>query len=90
VAYGVPVTPEILRRIEQAEDALRKLGFRQFRVRVHDDLARIEISPEEFPRALTPEMAGALAESLRQAGFTYATLDLQGYRQGSLNETLAK
>jgi uncharacterized protein len=90
VAYGVPVTPEILRRIEQAEDALRKLGFRQFRVRVHNDLARIEISPEELPRALTPKMVGALAESLRQAGFAYATLDLQGYRQGSLNEILPK
>jgi len=90
VVYGMPVTPEILRRIEQAEEGMRKLGFRQFRVRAHNDLARIEIAPEEMNRALTPEMAGALAESAKQAGFVYVTLDLQGYRSGSLNDALIK
>jgi len=90
VAYGIPVTPEILRRIEQAEEAVRQLGFRQFRVRAHNDLARIEIAPEEMGRALTPEMAGALARSARDAGFVYVTLDLQGYRSGSLNDALVK
>lgn len=90
VAYGIQVTPDILRRVEAAEAALRKLGFRQFRVRVHGDLARIEIAPEEMPRAWAPETARAMTESLRQAGFAYVTLDLQGYRHGSMNETLAK
>lgn len=90
VAYGTQVTPDILRRVEEAEAALRKLGFRQFRVRVHGDLARIEIAPEEMPRAWVPETARAMTESLRQAGFAYVTLDLQGYRHGSMNETLAK
>jgi pyridinium-3,5-biscarboxylic acid mononucleotide sulfurtransferase len=90
VAYGIQVTPEILRRVEDAEAALRKLGFRQFRVRVHGDLARIEIATEEMPRALTPETARTMAESLKHAGFAYVTLDLQGYRHGSMNEILSK
>ena len=76
--------------IEKGESALRELGFRQFRVRLHDQLARIEVAPEELPRALNPEMAAALAKSLKAAGFAYVSLDLEGYRQGSLNETLAK
>ncbi|HVH70754.1 MAG TPA: hypothetical protein VNB49_06565, partial [Candidatus Dormibacteraeota bacterium] len=71
------------------EAALRELGFRQFRVRIHDNLARVEISPDEMARALSQEMAAAVAERLKVAGFTYVTLDLEGYRQGSLNETLA-
>jgi len=87
--YGTEVTPERLGLIERGEAALRALGFRQFRVRLHDRLARVEVSPEEMPRALTPEMAAAMADRLKDAGFTYVTLDLQGYRQGSLNETLS-
>jgi len=87
--YGTEVTPERLGLIERGEAALRALGFRQFRVRLHDRLARVEVSPEEMPRALTPEMAAAMADRLKDAGFTYVALDLQGYRQGSLNETLS-
>ena len=68
---------------------MRALGFRQFRVRLHDRLARIEISPEEMPRALAPAMAAVMAERLKAAGFAYVALDLEGYRQGSLNETLS-
>jgi len=88
--YGTEVTPERLKLVEAGEAALRKLGFRQFRVRLHDTLGRIEIAPEELPRALSPEMAAAMASALRAAGFTYITLDLEGYRQGSLNENLAR
>jgi uncharacterized protein len=85
VPYGTPVTPNDLARIEQAESILRELGFRQFRVRFHQDLSRIEISPVELPRALHLEMARALAERIKALGFSYVTLDLEGYRQGSLN-----
>ncbi len=88
IPYGVEVTPEELRRVEDAEAVLRGLGFRQFRVRLHGELARIEIAAEEMPRALASDMAAAMARGLKAAGFTYVTLDLEGYRQGSLNETL--
>jgi uncharacterized protein len=83
------VTPERLGLVERGEAALRALGFRQFRVRLHDKLARVEISREEMPRALAPEMAAAIASRLKAAGFAYVALDLEGYRQGSLNETLS-
>jgi uncharacterized protein len=88
--YGTEVTPERLSLVERGEAALRGLGFRQFRVRLHDKLARIELAREELPRALSPEMAASLASALKAAGFTYVALDLEGYRQGSLNETLKK
>jgi uncharacterized protein len=88
--YGTEVTEERLSLIERGEAALRKLGFRQFRVRLHDTLGRVEIAPDELPRALTPEMAAAISGALKAVGFTYVTLDLEGYRQGSLNETLVK
>ncbi|HEY4979634.1 MAG TPA: ATP-dependent sacrificial sulfur transferase LarE [Candidatus Acidoferrum sp.] len=88
--YGTEVTEERLTLVEKGERALRKLGFRQFRVRLHDKLARIELAPEELARALTPEMAAAMAKSLKAAGFSYVSLDLEGYRQGSLNEALTK
>jgi len=87
--YGTEVTPEHLGLVERGEAALRALGFRQFRVRLHDKLARVEISPDEMPRALAPEMAAAIASRVKAAGFTYVALDLEGYRQGSLNETLS-
>ncbi len=87
--YGTEVTLERLALVERGEAALRALGFHQFRVRLHDRLARVEISPEEMPRALAPEMAVAMADRLKAAGFTYVALDLEGYRQGSLNETLS-
>jgi pyridinium-3,5-biscarboxylic acid mononucleotide sulfurtransferase len=86
--YGTQVTPERLTLVERGEAALRALGFRQFRVRLHDKLARVEIAPEEMPRALSPEMAATIAQNLKSAGFAYVALDLEGYRQGSLNETL--
>jgi uncharacterized protein len=90
VPYGIPVTVESLARIERAENALRDFGFRQIRVRSHGELARIEIAPDELPRALQADMAEALAERIREIGFTYVTLDLEGYRQGSLNAALKK
>lgn len=90
VPYGTEVTPERLALIERGEAALRELGFRQFRVRIHDNLARVEISQDEMPRALSQKMAEAISERLKSAGFAYVALDLQGYRQGSLNETLRR
>jgi len=88
IPYGTPVTPEKLSIIEQGEAILRELGFRQFRVRFHQELARIEIAPDELPRALNAEMAAVLAERFKRLGFAYVTLDLEGYRQGSLNRAL--
>jgi pyridinium-3,5-biscarboxylic acid mononucleotide sulfurtransferase len=87
--YGTEVTPERLGLVERGEAALRELGFHQFRVRLHDKLARVEIAPDEMPRALNPEMAAAIADRLKTAGFTFVALDLEGYRQGSLNESLS-
>jgi pyridinium-3,5-biscarboxylic acid mononucleotide sulfurtransferase len=88
--YGTEVTPERLALVERGEAALRDLGFRQFRVRLHEKLARVEIAPEELPRAMSPEVAASIAARLKAAGFTYVALDLEGYRQGSLNESLAR
>jgi uncharacterized protein len=90
VPYGTAVSEEILAKIEQGEIMLRELGFRQFRVRYHNELVRIEIAPEELPRALSVEMARTLTERFKQLGFTYITLDLEGYRPGSLNAPLKK
>jgi pyridinium-3,5-biscarboxylic acid mononucleotide sulfurtransferase len=90
VPYGVPVTVGNLSRIERAENALREFGFRQIRVRSHGDHARIEIAPDELRRALQVDMTEALAERIRETGFTYVTLDPEGYRQGSLNAALKK
>ena len=87
--YGTEVTAERLALVARGEDVLRQLGFRQFRVRLHDKLARVEIAPEEMPRAFAPEMASVIAKQLKEVGFTYVALDLEGYRQGSLNEALA-
>ena len=88
VPYGTEVTAERLTLIERGEAALRELGFRQFRVRLHDKLARVEIAPEEMDRAFSRETSAAISQALKRAGFTYVALDLEGYRQGSLNETL--
>jgi uncharacterized protein len=90
VPYGTEVTPERLSLVERGESALRELGFRQFRVRLHDQLARVEIASDEMPRALSPEMAATIARQLKAAGFAYVSLDLEGYRQGSLNEALKR
>jgi uncharacterized protein len=89
VPYGTEVTPERLGLIERGEAALRELGFRQFRVRLHDKLARVEIAPEEMSRAVAPEMTAAISRDLKRAGFTFVALDLDGYRQGSLNEVIS-
>jgi uncharacterized protein len=86
--YGTEVTPERLTLIESGETILRELGFRQFRVRLHDKLARIEIAPEELPRAMTPTMGATISRRFKAAGFLYVALDLEGYRQGSLNAAL--
>ena len=88
VPYGTEVTPERLTLIERGEAALRELGFRQFRVRLHDKLARVEIAPEEMDRAFSQKTGAAISQALKRVGFTYVALDLEGYRQGSLNETL--
>jgi pyridinium-3,5-biscarboxylic acid mononucleotide sulfurtransferase len=89
VPYGTPVTKETIHTIEQGEEAVRGLGFKQFRVRFHGDLARIEIAKDELPRALSLEMAQALTAIFKNLGFLYVTLDLEGYRQGSLNAQLS-
>ncbi len=90
IAYGVEVTPERLAVVEKGEEALRALGFRQFRVRHHDKLVRLEIAPDELPRALSPEMASKFVEIFKPLGFNFVTLDLEGYRTGSLNTHLVK
>ena len=88
IPYHNEVTDAKLRTIERAEQALRALGFRVFRVRHHDDVARIEIARSEMPRALEPEIAAAIVRELKEVGYRYVSLDLQGYRTGSLNEGL--
>jgi pyridinium-3,5-biscarboxylic acid mononucleotide sulfurtransferase len=86
--YGTEVTPERLLLVENGEAILRDLGFRQFRVRLHDKLARIEIDAKELPLAMTLEMGTTIAKRFKAAGFMYVALDLEGYRQGSLNAAL--
>jgi uncharacterized protein len=88
IPYGSEVTIDKLRMIEAAEDVVRALGFRVFRVRHHDTLARLEIAREEMPRALDPPVAERLVAGLKAAGYQHVTIDLQGYRLGSLNEVL--
>ncbi len=90
IPYGMPVTIEKLSNIERGEAKLRLLGFQQMRVRHHGDLVRIEIAPDELPRALNPEMAQRIAAAFKQLGFKFITLDLEGYRTGALNESLKK
>ena len=88
IEYGRPVTQEALSAVEQGEDALRQLGFRQVRVRHHGEIARIEIAREELPRALTMEMSAELTRIFKGLGFAYVTLDLEGFRSGSMNALL--
>lgn len=87
--YGMRVTTERLRQVEEGEERLRALGFRQLRVRHHDLLARVEIAADELPRALEPAMAARIVEALKPLGFRFVALDLEGYRTGSLNEALS-
>jgi len=88
IPYGTPVTIETIKTVETGEEEIKALGFRQFRVRFHGELVRIEVAKDELARALTPEMAARFTAIFKQLGFKYVTLDLEGYRQGSLNEVL--
>lgn len=88
IEYGRPVTIEALSAVERGEDALRALGFRQLRVRHHGELVRIEIAREELPRALSPAMASEFTRIFRALGFKFVTLDLEGFRSGSMNVLL--
>jgi pyridinium-3,5-biscarboxylic acid mononucleotide sulfurtransferase len=90
IPYGTPVTPETIKTVETGEEAIRALGFRQFRVRFHGELVRIEIAPEEMERALSSEVAAQFTAIFKPLGFHYVTLDLEGYRQGSLNAVLSR
>ena len=88
IEYGRPVTHEALAVVEQGEEALRSHGFRQFRVRHHGDIVRIEIAPDELPRALDPAMAAEFSRIFKALGFKFVTLDLEGFRSGSMNQLL--
>jgi len=90
IPYGQVVTIEKLSMVDRAEMALKRFGFRQVRVRHHESLARIEIGEEEMWRALNREVAGQISTALKAIGFKYVTLDLEGYRTGSLNEAIGK
>ena len=90
IPYGEVVTIEKLSAVDKAEIALKQMGFRQVRVRHHGDIARIEVADEEMERALDQEMAGRMSRALKALGFKYVTLDLEGYRTGSLNEAIGK
>jgi uncharacterized protein len=88
IEYGRPVTREALDVVERGEDAIRGLGFRQFRVRHHGDIVRIEIAREELERALNPAMAAQFSAIFKALGFKFVTLDLEGFRSGSMNALL--
>jgi uncharacterized protein len=88
IEYGREVTPKALAMVEQGEDALRQLGFRQFRVRHHGEIARIEIAGDEMVRAMTAEMAAEFSRIFKKLGFKFVTLDLEGFRSGSMNALL--
>ncbi len=88
IPYGTPVTIQNVKTVETGEEELKALGFRQFRVRFHGEVARIEIAREEMSKAFSMEMASRLTAIFKGLGFQYVTLDLEGYRQGSMNEVL--
>jgi uncharacterized protein len=88
IEYGRPVTREALTIVEKGEDEVRALGFRQFRVRHHGEIVRLEIAREELPRALDPAMAAQFASIFKALGFKFVTLDLEGFRSGSMNALL--
>ncbi len=90
IPYGTPVTLENIKTVERGEEEIKTLGFRQFRVRFHGELVRIEIAKDEMERALTLDMAQAFSAIFKPLGFHYVTIDLEGYRQGSLNSVLKK
>jgi uncharacterized protein len=88
IPYGTPVTIQNVKTVEAGEEEVKALGFRQFRVRFHGEVVRLEVAPEEMPKALTVEMAQRFTQIFKALGFKYVTLDLEGYRQGSMNEVL--
>jgi len=90
IPYGEPLNPESLAMVEAAENVLRDLGFRQVRVRHHRNLARIEVGASEMARWADAQLRATVCEQMKRIGYTYVTLDLQGYRQGSVNEVLAE
>lgn len=87
--YGEKITEEKLRQVGRAEEALRELGFRQFRVRHHGSVARVEIAPDEMPKALEQSVLTAISSALKQTGYTFVSLDMDGYRTGSMNSLLS-
>jgi pyridinium-3,5-biscarboxylic acid mononucleotide sulfurtransferase len=89
IPYGTPVTIQNIKTVEIGEEEMKALGFRQFRTRFHGELVRIEVARDEMEKALNLEMAGKLTDIFKKLGYKFVTLDLQGYRQGSLNELLA-
>lgn len=90
IAHGVPVTIERLSKVERGEELLRREGFREFRVRVHGDLVRLEIAPDEMDAALSKEMSDKLSKAFKDLGFRFVALDLTGFRSGSMNEKADK
>ncbi len=88
IPYGTPVTIENVKQVELGETEMKALGFRQFRTRFHGEMVRIEIAREELPRAMSLDMADRLTAIFKRLGYKYVALDLEGYRQGSLNEVL--
>jgi len=88
VPYESPITIQKLDQVEKGEEALRRLGFRHMRVRHHDSLARLEFAPDELARALAPEVRAILVTEIKKLGYRFVTIDLEGYRTGSLNEVL--
>jgi pyridinium-3,5-biscarboxylic acid mononucleotide sulfurtransferase len=90
IPYGTRITPELVKRIDAGETFLRKAGFVQIRVRDHGDIARIEIAPCEMPKARKPGVSAGIVRKFKSLGYNYVTLDLEGYRTGSLNEALGK
>jgi len=90
ISYNLPITTERLKQIEQAEDFLRKLGLEEFRVRHHDTIARIEVHPKDFNKIIKEPNRSKVIKKIKSLGFKYVTIDLQGFRSGSLNEMLTK
>ncbi|MBN2183050.1 MAG: ATP-dependent sacrificial sulfur transferase LarE [Sedimentisphaerales bacterium] len=90
IAYGLEITEQRLKQIEEAEDFLRTLGLTEFRVRHHDTIARIEVKPEDIEKVTTKRNRRIITDKFKSLGFKYVTLDLQGFRSGSLNESLSE
>ncbi|MFN9894098.1 MAG: ATP-dependent sacrificial sulfur transferase LarE [Acidobacteriota bacterium] len=88
IPYGTAVTKEVIKTVEDGEEAIKALGFRQYRVRFHGDLVRLEFATDELPRAFTPEMALRFKDIFKPLGFHYVTIDCEGYRQGAMNEAI--